>query len=117
MACYSFIPLIEYSRQKRTLRSYHLMIDNNNPAKEFYNLVMQNPSLQDNFIGATDEAALLDLAVQLGQKNGYVFTAQELKASIAQTENLEEAELNDSLLAAVAGGKDMASGSSGSVTG
>jgi predicted ribosomally synthesized peptide with nif11-like leader len=93
-------------KQKHTLRIYFTMSNNAiAQAKQFYNLVMQDPELQDKFIGATDEATLLDLAVQLGQKNGYVFTAQELKASISQTEDLEESELSDHLLEAVAGGK------------
>ena len=93
------------------------MSDNTNvSARDFYNFVMRNPSLQDKFVGITDESQLMDLAVKLGKENGYLFTAEELRTSISQAEGMEESELDDSLLAAVAGGKS-ASGSSGSIIG
>lgn len=74
-------------------------------ARQFYELVMQDVSMQEQLKFASDEKNLLDLAVQLGKKNGYTFTADDLKSAISQEEGLQDVELSDALLEAVAGGK------------
>lgn len=94
---------------------------NNNDSKvttalQFYSLVMQDPSLQNEFIGLSSEADVFELAVELGKKNGYDFGIDDIKIAVSNEENFsDDAELNDNLLAAVAGGKDSASLSSGSI--
>ncbi|ACC84959.1 Nif11-like leader peptide family natural product precursor [Nostoc punctiforme] len=73
--------------------------------EQFYVLVQNSEQLQE-LLGATENTdSFNELAVRLGQDNGYNFTIQEVDAFV--TENLQNvnAELRDEELELVAGGK------------
>jgi predicted ribosomally synthesized peptide with nif11-like leader len=73
---------------------------------QFYQQVMQEPALRQQFQAAPDRESLANLAVEVGQQNGYSFTTEEVKqALVAQSAASEIGELSDEQLEAVAGGK------------
>jgi predicted ribosomally synthesized peptide with nif11-like leader len=73
---------------------------------QFYQEVMQEPALLQQFQAAPDRESLVNLAVEVGQQNGYSFTIDEVEQALAAQNAASEAEeLTDEQLEAVAGGK------------
>uniref|UniRef100_B8HM25 Nif11 domain-containing protein n=1 Tax=Cyanothece sp. (strain PCC 7425 / ATCC 29141) TaxID=395961 RepID=B8HM25_CYAP4 len=73
--------------------------------EQFRQQVLQNPALAEQFKAAQSPDEFANLAVQLGQQMGYNFTAEEVKAAIAQqSSSSEPIELSDVQLERVAGG-------------
>ncbi|MCA1992632.1 MAG: Nif11-like leader peptide family natural product precursor [Coleofasciculus sp. S288] len=68
--------------------------------EQFYQDVLQDQALQEQFRTATDPDSMAALAVQLGQEKGYSFTTEEVQAYIDD----QGQELSDELLEAIAGG-------------
>ena len=73
--------------------------------EQFYSFVQTNQQLQEQLGAAKDRESFNELAVQLGQENGYTFSAQDVDAFINQKSQEENAELSNEELEAVAGGK------------
>ncbi len=79
-------------------------------ANQFYQEVMQEPALLQQFQGAPNEERLADLAVKVGQQKGYSFTINEAKQALAAQNAVSETkELSDAQLEAVAGGTNKGS--------
>jgi predicted ribosomally synthesized peptide with nif11-like leader len=83
----------------------------NKSIEEFYQLVKQDASLQEQLKSTTDMDSFVNMVIQLGQERGYEFTVDEVKMAIASVsltalnEDDETFELSDEQLLAVAGGK------------
>ena len=73
--------------------------------EQFYTFVQNNQQLQEQLGATKDKESFNELAVQLGQENGYTFSAQDVDAFINQKSQEENAELSNEELEAVAGGK------------
>jgi predicted ribosomally synthesized peptide with nif11-like leader len=74
---------------------------------QFYQEVMQEPALLEQFQSAPDQESLVNMAVEVGQQNGYSFTVDQVKQALAaQSAASEAGELSDEQLEAVAGGKN-----------
>lgn len=73
--------------------------------EKFYELVQNNEQLQEQLKAAGNKESFLDLAVQLGQENGYTFTSQDVDALLNQKSQEGASELSDAELASVAGGE------------
>lgn len=71
----------------------------------FYAVVQNNPQMQEQLESTKDVTKFKDLAVKLGQENGYAFTTEEVGIFLEQKAAQGNAELNDRELEAVAGGK------------
>jgi predicted ribosomally synthesized peptide with nif11-like leader len=72
---------------------------------QFYQQVIQEPALRQQFQAAPDRESLANLAVEVGQQKGYNFTAEEVKQALtAQSVISEAGELSDQQLETVAGG-------------
>ena len=69
----------------------------------FYKKVMKDPGLQEKFKAATTEDAFIKLAVDLGAKNGFSFTAEEARARMSE-EAKGGSQLSERQLESVAGG-------------
>jgi predicted ribosomally synthesized peptide with nif11-like leader len=80
------------------------MTMSNDSVEQFYQRVIQDPSLQDRFKTAVDEAAALDLAVEIGQEQGLNFTSSDVKTWLASQNQNSAVELQDSDLETVSGG-------------
>lgn len=52
--------------------------------EQFYQRVLQDTALQEQLRSAPDRASIISRAVELGQQNGFSFTAQEVEEAIAQ---------------------------------
>lgn len=52
--------------------------------EQFYQQVLQDPKLQEQLRAAPDKQSIIKLAVNLGQQNGYSFTAQDVEAAIEE---------------------------------
>jgi predicted ribosomally synthesized peptide with nif11-like leader len=66
--------------------------------EQFYQQVLQDPKLQEQLRAAPDKQSIIKLAVDLGQQNGYSFTAQDVEAAIeevTQQQQLPDADLGD----------------------
>ncbi len=74
--------------------------------EEFYTFVQNNQQLQEQLGATEDRESFNELAVQLGQENGYTFTVKDVDTFINQKSQEENAELSDKELEAVAGGKE-----------
>jgi predicted ribosomally synthesized peptide with nif11-like leader len=73
---------------------------------QFYQEVMQEPALLQQFQSAPDRESLANMAVEVGLQNGYSFTVEEVKQALAaQSAASEAGELSEEQLEAVAGGK------------
>ena len=73
---------------------------------QFYQEVMQEPALLQQFQSAPDQESLVNIAVEVGQQKGYSFTTSEVEQALAaQNAASETEELSDEQLEAVAGGK------------
>lgn len=71
----------------------------------FYEEVLQkNEQMVGRIQGADSPEAFSQMCVQLGQENGYNFTAKDVVAFLSQ-KKISEAPLDDRDLEAVAGGK------------
>lgn len=70
--------------------------------EQFREQVLQNPDLAEQLKAVSSPDEFADLAVQLGQQMGYNFTAEEVKAAVAQ--HSTSTELNDAQLESIAGG-------------
>ena len=60
--------------------------------EQFYQRVLEDPTLQEPLRVASDRESFVRIAVQLGEDNGYSFTAEELDEAIleaAKNEGLE----------------------------
>ncbi|HEY9652914.1 MAG TPA: Nif11-like leader peptide family natural product precursor [Coleofasciculaceae cyanobacterium] len=58
--------------------------------EQFYQQVLQEPSLQEPLRTAPDRDSLVRLAVELGEQNGYSFTAEEVEAAIEEVRQQPE---------------------------
>lgn len=74
--------------------------------EQFYTFVQNNQQLQEQLGATEDRESFNELAVQLGQENGYTFSVEDVDTFINQKSQEENAELSDQELEAVAGGKD-----------
>jgi predicted ribosomally synthesized peptide with nif11-like leader len=72
--------------------------------ESFYEKVLQDPGLQEQFKAAPSEDAFVRMAVNLGSQNGYSFTPDEVRSRISQATGGSESELTDRQLEIVAGG-------------
>jgi len=72
--------------------------------EQFYNLVQNSQELQEQLGAAENEESFNEMAVRLGQENGYTFTAEDVKAFINQKKGEANPELSEQELEAVAGG-------------
>jgi predicted ribosomally synthesized peptide with nif11-like leader len=73
--------------------------------EQFYNLVQNSQELQEQLGAAENEESFNEMAVRLGQENGYTFTAEDVKAFLTQKKEEANPELSEQELEAVAGGK------------
>jgi predicted ribosomally synthesized peptide with nif11-like leader len=73
--------------------------------EQFYTFVQTNQQLQEQLGAAKDRETFNELAVQLGQENGYTFSVKDVDAFINQKSQDANAELSNEELEAVAGGK------------
>jgi predicted ribosomally synthesized peptide with nif11-like leader len=73
--------------------------------EQFYNLVQNSQELQEQLGAVESEESFNEMAVRLGQENGYTFTAEDVKTFITQKKEEANAELSEQELEAVAGGK------------
>ena len=72
---------------------------------QFYQEVMQEPALLQQFQSAPDRESLVNIAVEMSQQKGYSFTVAEVEQALAaQSAASETGELSDQQLEAVAGG-------------
>lgn len=71
--------------------------------QQFYATVQNNEQLQQQLGAAQSKEAFKEKAVQLGQENGYTFTADEVDAFLNQS-GQQQGELSEGELEAVAGG-------------
>ena len=78
--------------------------------EQFYTFVQNNQQLQEQLGATKDRERFNELAVQLGQENGYTFSVQDVDTFINQKSQEENAELSDQELEAVAGGKERCKG-------
>lgn len=74
--------------------------------KEVMSDIAQDPSLLQELESANDFESLFTKLSQLGAEKGYNFSDKELRDALDSSTNLQEQELSDELLVAVAGGKD-----------
>ena len=74
--------------------------------EQFYNLVQNSQELQQQLGSAENEESFNEMAVRLGQENGYTFTAEDVKAFINQKSQEANPELSEQELEAVAGGNN-----------
>ena len=77
----------------------------------FYEVVRDNPSLQDKLKNSPDLKAFTDMVVKLGSQNGCVFTASEVAEQLAANTQAESSdrELSDQELEVASGGLSLAS--------
>ncbi len=73
--------------------------------EQFYNLVQNSQELQEQLGSVENEESFNEMAVRLGQENGYTFTAEDVKAFLNQKSQEANPELSEQELEAVAGGK------------
>ena len=73
--------------------------------EQFYNLVQNSQELQEQLGAAENEESFNEMAVRLGQENGYTFTAEDVEAFLTQKKEEANPELSEQELEAVAGGK------------
>jgi predicted ribosomally synthesized peptide with nif11-like leader len=74
--------------------------------EQFYTFVQTNQQLQEQLGAAKDRESFNELAVQLGQENGYTFSVKDVDAFLNQKSQEENAELSAEELEAVAGGTE-----------
>ncbi|HAA33512.1 MAG TPA: Nif11-like leader peptide family natural product precursor [Cyanobacteria bacterium UBA8553] len=73
---------------------------------QFYQEVMQEPALLQQFQAAPDQESLANMAMKVSQQKGYSFTIDEVEQALAAQNTVSEAgELSDEQLETVAGGK------------
>lgn len=72
--------------------------------EQFREQVLQDSTLSEQFKTVSNSDEFAALAVQLGQQLGYSFTAEDVKAAIAQHSPSASFELSDAQLETVAGG-------------
>lgn len=70
---------------------------------QFKQQVLQNPELSEQFKNASSPEEFANLAVQMGQQLGYSFTAEEVKAALAESSPASQ-EMTDAQMEAIAGG-------------
>ena len=75
-----------------------------NVAKFYEDVLQNNDQMIGRLQGAESPEAFAQMSVQLGQENGYNFTARDVVAFLSQ-KKISEGTLNDQDLEAVAGGK------------
>ncbi len=51
---------------------------------KFKKAILKNSNLQERLKQANDQESFIELAVRLGQENGYSFTTEEIEASIQE---------------------------------
>jgi predicted ribosomally synthesized peptide with nif11-like leader len=73
--------------------------------EQFYTFVQNNQQLQEQLGAVEDRESFNELAVQLGQQNGYTFSVDDVDTFINQKSQEENAEISAEELEAVAGGK------------
>lgn len=78
---------------------------NNGDLQDFYVFVQNNQHLQDLLGEAADKDSFTDLAVRLGEENGYSFTTENVQEFIDRKTTEVNLELKDEELEAVAGGR------------
>lgn len=70
--------------------------------QQFYDMVSNNSEMQERLKTAGSKENFFNMAVQLGQENGYTFTSQEVESFLNQR---NQSELSDRELESVAGGE------------
>ena len=74
-------------------------------ANQFYQEVMQEPAILQQFQSALDRESLANMAVEVGLQKGYSFTTSEVEQALAaQNAATKTGELSDEQLEVVAGG-------------
>jgi predicted ribosomally synthesized peptide with nif11-like leader len=73
--------------------------------EQFYILVQNSEELQQQLGSIQDSQTFNEMAVSLGQKNGYSFTVDEIEAFLNEKIQQTNAELMEEELETVAGGK------------
>ncbi len=58
--------------------------------QQFIQAIMQNPALQEQLEAAPDQQSMVNLAVRLGEENGYSFTADEVTALLEESSGRPE---------------------------
>ncbi|PSB57661.1 Nif11-like leader peptide family natural product precursor [Chamaesiphon polymorphus CCALA 037] len=71
----------------------------------FYRFVEGNEQIQSQLKAAGSKEKFLEMAVQIGQENGYTFNAETVEEYLASTQQVPDAELSEEQLEAVAGGR------------
>ena len=72
----------------------------------FYRFVEGNEQIQEQLKAAGDKDNFLQLAVDLGQQNGYTFTTQGVEEYLSEMAmQVPDGELSEEQLEAVAGGR------------
>jgi predicted ribosomally synthesized peptide with nif11-like leader len=77
--------------------------------EEFYPLILNDSTIQDQLKGATDQASFTQQLVKLGVSKGYNFTAQDVESAIYEGQQTSLQTLSEEDLAIVAGGRPPAS--------
>ena len=62
---------------------------------QFYQRVLQDTALQEQLRSAPDKQSIIKLAVELGQQNGFSFTAQDVETAIAQVSQQQQSSAVD----------------------
>jgi predicted ribosomally synthesized peptide with nif11-like leader len=73
--------------------------------EQFYILVQNSEELQQQLGSIQDSQTFNEMAVSLGQENGYSFTVDEVEAFLNEKIQQTNAELREEELETVAGGK------------
>ena len=58
--------------------------------EQFYQRVLEDQALQEQFQSCPDEESVIRVAVQLGEENGYDFTAEEVRQRIEEARQQQE---------------------------
>lgn len=58
--------------------------------EQFYQRVLEDQALQEQFQACPDAESVIRVAVQLGEENGYDFTAEEVRQRIEQARQQQE---------------------------
>ena len=74
--------------------------------EQSYTFVQTNQQLQEQLGAVEDRESFNELAVQLGQENGYTFSVEDVDTFLNQKSQEANAELSNEELEAVAGGKE-----------
>ncbi len=72
--------------------------------ESFYRTVIKDPALQEQFKAVADEDAFVRLAVDLGSRRGFDFSAEEVRDRLNQVSGGSTSDVSDRELEKVVGG-------------